>query len=401
MSKSDNDVVITGIGIVTCYGVGKEPHVALLSAAEMTSPQVETERFKPYPVHPMPEIDWSEQITKRGDQRQMENWQRLGVFTAGLALDDAGLKTDAEACSSMDMIVAAGGGERDIKVDSLIVDEALKRNDREMLLNEKLTTELRPTLFLAQLSNLVAGNISIVHKVTGSSRTFMGEESAGISAVETAFHRIKAGQSTHSLVGGAFVAERADILLLVEGIRAHATGEWHPLWQRSSENGGGMMMGTVGAFLVLESRAHAEARGAHIYAAIDAVEGDRGSREDGKLEQRLSRLVSLTSDVSPEQTVIFSGASGLVDASVRERSVLEDKLGGATLRGYGGVTGHGMEAQFPLGLALAALTLDGGLSVPSFDPSIEQPMAAPAKHAVVTTVGYTRGEGLAVLSPNA
>ncbi len=144
----------------------------------------------------MPEIDWSQQIAKRGDQRQMENWQRLGVFAAGLALDDAGLKDNAEACGTMDMIVAAGGGERDIKVDSLIVDEALKRNDREMLLNEKLTTELRPTLFLAQLSNLLAGNISIVHKVTGSSRTFMGEEAAGISAVETAYHRIKAGQST-------------------------------------------------------------------------------------------------------------------------------------------------------------------------------------------------------------
>ncbi len=153
-----------------------------------------------------------------------------------------------------------------------------------MLLNEKLTTELRPTLFLAQLSNLVAGNISIVHKVTGSSRTFMGEEAAGISAVETAFHRIKAGQSTHSLVGGAFVAERADILLLVEGIRAHATGDWHPLWGRSADNGGGMIMGSVGAFLVLESRAHAEARGAHIYAVIDAIEGDRGNRDEGRLE---------------------------------------------------------------------------------------------------------------------
>ena len=37
-------------------------------------------------------------------------------------------------------------------------------------------SDLRPTLFLAQLSNLLAGNISIVHGVTGSSRTFMGEE---------------------------------------------------------------------------------------------------------------------------------------------------------------------------------------------------------------------------------
>ena len=396
--KSDNDVVITGVGIVTCQGVGKEPHAALLSSADVGAPKVETERFAPYPVHPMPEIDWSAQIAKRGDQRQMENWQRLGVFSAGLALDDAGLKTDAEACASMDMIVAAGGGERDIKVDSLIVDEALKRNDREMLLNEKLTTELRPTLFLAQLSNLVAGNISIVHKVTGSSRTFMGEESAGISAVETAFHRIKAGQSTHCLVGGAFVAERADILLLVEGIRAHATGDWHPLWSRSADDGGGMIMGSVGAFLVLESRAHAEARGAHVYAVIDAIEGDRGSREDGRLEKRLTRLAGHASGLPKDDTVVFSGASGLVELASREKAVLEQAFAGAPIRGYGGVTGHGMEAQFPLGLALAALSLDGTARVPTFDARNEKPMAAPAKHAVVTTVGYTRGEGLAVLS---
>ncbi len=398
MMKSDNDVVITGIGIVSCLGVGKEPHVAILSGAEAIAPRVETERFAPYPVHPLPEIDWSTQISKR-DQRQMENWQRLGVFSAGLALDDAGLKENADLCASMDMIVAAGGGERDIKVDTLIVDEGLKRNDREALLNEKLTTELRPTLFLAQLSNLLAGNISIVHKVTGSSRTFMGEEAAGISAIETAFHRIKSGQSTHTLAGGAFVAERADILLLVEGIRAHATGEWAPLWSRSPDNGGGMMMGSVGAFLVLESRSHATARGAHIYAVIDAIEGDRGNRDDGKLEKRLSRMAGLAG--SADDTVVFSGASGVVELSAREKAVLEQALPGAAIRGYGGVAGHGMEAQFPLGLVLAALSLDGAANVPAFDAKNEQPMAKPAKRAVVTTVGYTRGEGLAALSADA
>lgn len=392
---ANNDVVITGVGIVTCQGVGAEAHVAILGAANAPDTKIDTERFAPYPVHPMPEIDWNQQITKRGDQRQMENWQRLGVFTAGLALDDAGFKDSAEACGTMDMIVAAGGGERDIAVDSLIVDEGLKRNDRERLLNEKLTTELRPTLFLAQLSNLLAGNISIVHKVTGSSRTFMGEEAAGISAVETAFHRIRAGQSMHTLVGSALVAERQDVILLYEAIGAHATGGWTPLWSRDEKAGGGIITGTASAFLILESREHAEARGARIYATIDAIGGDRGSRDEGRLEARLDRLAE---GADAEGAVVFSGASGAHEATAREKAWLGQRFVGSAVRGYSAVTGQALEAQFPLGLALAALTLGAGVKVAPFDAKAETAMAAAAKTAVVTTVGHSRGEGVAILS---
>ncbi|MFK0163238.1 beta-ketoacyl-ACP synthase [Rhizobium sp. NPDC090279] len=401
MSKAQNDVVITGIGIVTCQGVGKDAHVALLTADKAPPTIVETEKFKPYPVHPLPEIDWSQQIAKRGDQRQMENWQRIGVFTAGLALDDAGFKDDLDACGSMDMIVAAGGGERDTNVDTLIVNEGLKRNDRELLLNEKLTTELRPTLFLAQLSNLLAGNISIVHKVTGSSRTFMGEEASGISAVETAFHRIKSGESSHALVGGAFSAERLDMILLIESINAHAIGDWHPIWSRKPEDGGGMIMGSLSAFLVLESRAHAEGRGAYIYATIDAVEGDRGRRDEDKFEARLERMLAPAKQGSNETTIIFSGTTAIPDLAHREKAVLETQLPGAAIRAYSGVSGHGLESQFPLGLALAALAVANRAKVPPFDAANEKPMATGASNAVVTTVGHVRGEGIAVLSAEA
>ena len=376
MAKANNDVVITGVGIVTCHGVGAAAHVEILGGAKAPDLKIDTERFAPYPVHPMPEIDWNQQIPKRGDQRQMENWQRLGVFTAGLALDDAGFKDDADACGTMDMIVAAGGGERDINVDSLIVDEGLKRNDRERLLNEKLTTELRPTLFLAQLSNLLAGNISIVHKVTGSSRTFMGEEAAGISAVETAFHRIRSGQSTHTLVGSALVAERQDVILLYEAIGAHATGSWAPLWSRDENAGGGIITGSAAAFLILESREHAEARGARIYATIDAIGGDRGSRDEGRLEARLERLAEGAE--TGAETLVFSGASGEHDTTAREKAWLDKRFAGSAVRGYSAVIGQSLEAQFPLGLALAALTLGAGVKVAPFDTAVETAMKAPA-----------------------
>nr|MBA3448251.1 beta-ketoacyl-ACP synthase [Pseudaminobacter sp.] len=237
---NSHDVVITGIGLVSSLGEGADAHWQKLTAAR-PEPVVDATRFAPYSIHPLPEIDWGLQIAKRGDQRQMETWQRLGTYTAGLALDDAGIKGDEALCATMDMVVAAGGGERDEAVDNAILAASENRNDRDVLLNEKLTTELRPTLFLAQLSNLLAGNISIVHKVTGSSRTFMGEEGAGVSAVETAAARIRSGQSTHLLVGGAFQTEHPDMLLGYELGGFLHRGEWKPVWQRNGSEGGGVV----------------------------------------------------------------------------------------------------------------------------------------------------------------
>ena len=262
---SSHDVVITGIGLVSSLGEGPDAHWLKLAQPGL-EPVLDATRFAPYTIHPLPEIDWNLQIAKRGDQRQMETWQRLGTYAAGLALDDAGIKGNDELCATMDMVVAAGGGERDEAVDVTILAASESRNDRDVLLNEKLTTELRPTLFLAQLSNLLAGNISIVHKVTGSSRTFMGEEGAGVAAVETAAARIRSGQSTHILVGGAFQTEHYDMLLGYELAGYLHRGPWKPVWQRQGDEGGGVVTGSGGAFLVLEQREHAQSRGRRIYA---------------------------------------------------------------------------------------------------------------------------------------
>ena len=105
----ERDALITGIGIVSCLGSSAEAHWTALNAF---TPVVETDSFPPFAVHPLAPLELDRQIPRRGDQRQMETWQRMGVFAAGQALDSAGVKGNTELLARMGMIVAAGGGER-------------------------------------------------------------------------------------------------------------------------------------------------------------------------------------------------------------------------------------------------------------------------------------------------
>ena len=388
----NNKVVITGIGIISSLGEGVDVHWNAFSKAG-TEPRLEKEAFAPYTVHPLGEVDWSLQIPKRGDQRQMETWQRLGTYAAGLALQDAGMKDDEALCATMDMVVGAGGGERDITVDMQILDEGRTRNDRGVMLNEKLSTELRPTLFLAQLSNLLAGNISIVHKVTGSSRTFMGEEGSGLSAIETAAARIRTGQSTHALVGGSYNAEHFDMILGHElgGLLKH--DGWASLWQRHGSAGGGMISGSGGVFLVLESADHAAKRGARAYAEVAGIESAQIRRDSADLTNTIRELI-LAANGGKDPSYVVSAASGAHEATGAEKTAL-DALS-ATYRGISGLTGHLREAQFPLALALAAISVWKGEAFAPLDAS-EKDASGPISEAIVTAVGATRAEGAAKL----
>ena len=230
MADAQPETWITGVGIVSCLGEGAEAHWQGLVEHRG---KVDAETFAPYLVHRLAPLDLDKQIPKKGDQRQMEAWQRIGTYAAGLALADAGVKGNPELLARMDMIVAAGGGERDEAVDAAILTNKPKAADPDAFLNERLMSDLRPTLFLAQLSNLLAGNISIVHNVTGSSRTFMGEEAAGVDAVRIALARIQAGQSDLALVGGSHNGERHDLLLLYDAGGHMLRGPFQPVWQRT------------------------------------------------------------------------------------------------------------------------------------------------------------------------
>jgi len=394
MAETRREAWITGIGIVSCLGEGLDAHWQGLNASK---PVIDAAMFAPYIIHPLAAIDFDKQIPKKGDQRQMEPWQRIGTYAAGLALDSAGCKGDAALLGRMDMIVAAGGGERDEAVDAAIMSELPKAAKPDQFLNDRLMSDLRPTLFLAQLSNLLAGNVSIVHGVTGSSRTFMGEELASIDALQITLGRIASGQSDITLVGGSYNAERSDAVMLYEFGGYCLEGEFRPVWEREPK--GGFALGSLGAFIVVESRTHAQGRGVKPIARLSAATSGYSSRTNPHgIENELARLwTRIAPALTLDGAAVISGASGAAQATAAERQFLSQHPE-LPVRATATLIGHGIEPQMVMNVALAAMAVNRGtLFPPCGGASFEQPMERPLKQVVVTGVGHWRGEGLALV----
>ncbi len=386
------EVWITGIGLATSLGEGLDTNWDGLNQRRIN---VDETGFAPYIVHPWVPVNLDTQIPKKGDQRQMEAWQRIGTYAAGLALDSAGIKGNKEILARMDMIVAAGGGERDLAVDTGILQAEAKGNSAPGFLNERLMNDLRPTLFLAQLSNLLAGNIAIVHGVTGSSRTFMGEEAAGVDAARIALARIAAGQSDIALIGGSQNGERKDLLVLYEFDDFNLKNKYAPVWARGENPG--FALGSAGAFLVIESRTHAEARGAKPYARLTNVVADQARRKGpGEVTTTLDKLWSKLGKLDSTGAII-TGATGAEPVTSEELAFIR-KHPGFVVRATGTAFGHTMETQFPLGLALAALSISrGALFSPNDPTALEVEMSQPPTQIVVIGAGHWRGEGMALV----
>jgi 3-oxoacyl-[acyl-carrier-protein] synthase II len=386
------DVWITGVGLLTCLGEGLDAAWSHLERGD--PPPFDDKTFAPYIVHPLGPVNFDKQIPKKSDQRQMELWQRIGVYAAGLALGDAGIAGKPELLDVTDMIVAAAGGERDVAADSAILTGMRKIEQRGPFLNERLMSDLRPTLFLAQLPNLLAGNISIVHGVVGSSRTFLGEESAGVDAVRIAQARIASGQSELTLVGGAYNAARWDVLLVFEQAGSALKDHFAPVWDRGPH--GGLALGNMGAFLVLESAEHATARGARPRAKLSAVTAGRNRRAPGEIEATLrAQWDSLAPQVDRAHAGVISGASGFEPATAAERAVLTDI--GLPVRNTGTYIGHGVETQFLANIGVACSAIEHGKLFAPAGTGDTGASPAGLSQVVVTSVGNWRGEGLALV----
>lgn len=110
------------------------------------------------------------------------------------------------------------------------------------------------------------------------------------------------------------------------------------------------------------------------------------------LEGLWSRL-----NIHSDTGALITGATGAEPVTSEERAFLK-KHPGYAVRATGTMFGHTMETQFPLGLALAALSVSRGALFPPNDPTgVEVEMAGNPTQIVVLGTGHWRGEGMALV----
>ena len=150
---------------------------------------------------------------------------------------------------------------------------------------------------------------------------------------------------------------------------------------------------------MIEAREHAEKRGAKPLARLTAVLSDRSRRRPAASPPRSARLWDKIKDkVAAGHAAVLSGATGAAAGDRRGTRVSRSAHGDLAVRATGSYLGHGLEPQFPMNVALAAVALGHGSLFPPCDSTgLERPMSGDLSQVVVTGVGHWRGEGLALV----
>jgi 3-oxoacyl-[acyl-carrier-protein] synthase II len=172
-------------------------------------------------------------------------------------------------------------------------------------------------------------------------------------------------------------------------------GTFAPVWARQQH--GGFALGSAGVFLVMESREHAEARGAKPYARLTRVVADLAQRKQAGAVTKSLEALWPKLGIAAGSGALITGATGVEPVTSEEKAFLRQHQGFA-VRATGTTFGHTLETQFPLGLALAALSISRGALFHPNDPTgLEVELSGPPAQIVVVGVGHWQGEGMALV----
>jgi 3-oxoacyl-[acyl-carrier-protein] synthase II len=252
-------VVVTGVGVVSPIGVGKETFLESLLAGRSGVKTIERFDTTDYPVKIAAEMrgfDAGDFIDKKM-MRRMDRFAQYGAAAATLALSDSAYPVQEDPYA-IGALIASGVGGLDTFYDQIGV------------LLSKGPERVSPFFIPMIIANMAAATSSIMLGLKGPVSTTCTACAAATNALGDAFNIVRRGDATAMLAGGAEAAVNEVGMSAFAALRAISARNDEPEKASRPFAAGrdGFVMGEGGGVLVLEELEHALKRDAHIYAEM-------------------------------------------------------------------------------------------------------------------------------------
>jgi len=402
MSGDARRVAITGLGLVTSIGIGRED--VWRNALAGTSGAATISSFDPSRLATQIACEARDfspsDFMDRRTERRLDRFAQLAVSAATLALDDAGL--DPATIPDAGVYVGSGIGGLATFVE------------QSQVYFERGPDRLSPLFIPMMIANMGAAQISMHLGLRGPMLSTVSACATSNHAIGEALDAIRLGRADVILAGGSEASIVEMGIGAFNAMRALSVRNDDPATASRpfDADRDGFVMGEAGAVLVLEELSRARARGAHVYAELRGygltADAHHVTEPDptGTAPAGAVRMALANAGVVPEQVgYVNAHATSTPVGDPNEIRAIRLALGDALaancmVSSTKSMHGHCLGAAGGIEAALTALALDTGLipatiNVAHLDPDcvgvdhvLNTPRAAVVDVAVSNAFGF-------------
>jgi len=256
----NNRVVITGIGVISPIGIGKDIFWESLINGKSGVDYITKFDTEDYPTKIAAEVkdfDPVNYIDKK-DAKRMDRYSQFAVAASKIAIQDSKINLDKINKERFGVILGSGiGGIETFE------------NQTEKLI-KKGPKRISPFFIPMMIGNMAAGQVAIALDAKGPNETIVTACASSTNALGDAFKTLERGDADILISGGTEASITPIALAGFSSMKALSTNNDNPkeASRPFDKNRDGFVMGEGAAILILETLEHAKSRGADIYAEI-------------------------------------------------------------------------------------------------------------------------------------
>lgn len=380
---SKPEIVITGLGVVSPIGIGTEAVWQSLESGTSGigfRPGFESVASPLAIAAPIQDFDGKKYVKPRKSIKVMCRQIQFGFAAATMAVEDAGL---ADAELDPERIATVFGGEAYYANPEELLDvfrKCIELGGTTQAWGDVAMRQIEPLWMLKYLPNMVASHISIALDARGPSNSIVQGDSSSLLAIIEGVDVLQRGMADVAVVGatGSQMSETAMVYRGSERLSKRFDDPSNACRPFDAQRDG-TVAGEGSAALVIETREHAQRRGATILASIAGFDRGFAVMSDAPTaSERIARSISdalKAGGVEPGQVNhINANGTGVVDEDQREAQAIRKTLGDTPVfaaKSYFGNLGPATGAVELIAslLAIRHQTLPGTLNYESPDPN--------------------------------